>query len=391
MVLSISFVVADEFGNCLKPQCSGLKGLVQHGDADASLFYISLDNLDPIIDNRLSISKISSDNYISLTSIVGDLKSRNMDIIETLTIIDVEVLILYILVGWFLFWWFSNISDSNLWLTWRHIIGQCHEPNQSSGRLKTASVCFLMSLFWFHCMFGNLISTDLVAAPPPVLIKKLSDIFEFNRKPSFGTNSGLKFSISRNKIWRKLWNNRHRLVKTKADLRLALSDMAMDGDVLLTMKYQLTMVERMYCMQKLNKNMFYKGNRKIGRVNEAHILNVNISSHIRTAIDRAHVAYDMYGMREKMALRDFAETILGTSAEVDQCLASNGYRLNQMVSVKPLDFYNVRYLTCSLLFALVLGTVLIGHEFLTRYRIEVRKSFRKSSRAVRKLLKNIFK
>ena len=130
-MFSISLVISDEIGDCLKSQCSGLKGSVQNGDADVSLFFMGLDNFDPIIDNRLSISKINSDSYTTLASIVDDTKSRNMDIIETLTNIDVQVLILYILFGWSLFRWFSNISESNLWLTWRHLILQCHERTQS--------------------------------------------------------------------------------------------------------------------------------------------------------------------------------------------------------------------------------------------------------------------
>ena len=237
-------------------------------------------------------------------------------------------------------------------------------------------------------MFGNLISTDLVAAPPPVLIDKLTDIFEYNRKPLFDPISGLKFSTSRNKIWRSLWNSRHRLVKTMADMQWALDDMAINGSVLLTIDGPLSILERMYCMKELskNRNMFYKGKQRIGQVNEARILNVNISSYLRKSINRAHVAFEMYGMRKKTTRLDFAEMVLGKSPEVDRCLASNGYQLNRMISVKPIDIYNVRYLTSTLLFALIFGTLLIGYEFLTRYRRKVLKSLRKVTRAIRNVL-----
>ena len=385
VTLSASFVIAEKFGDCLEYQCSGLKGIVQKGEADASLFFIHLHNLGPIIDNRLSISKINSDSYTTLSSIVGDTKSRNMDIIESLTIIDVEVLILQILFGWLLFCCFSNISESNAWLTWRHLILQCHQPIRSSERLKMASICFSISLFWLHCMFGNLISTDLVAAPPPLLIDKLTDIFDFNRKPIFGIESGLKFSTSQDHIWRKLWNKKIRVLKGPDELHLVLNDMSMNGNVLVSMNYVASTVERIYCMQNPAKNMFFRGSLKIGRVNEAQILNVNISSHLRDTINRAHVATKLYGIKDKID-EDYAEMVLGKSAKVDHCLATNGYKLNRMISVKPIDFYNVRYLATTMPFVLIFGTLCVGYEFVTRHRRKVIKSSRMVSKKAQKTM-----
>ena len=173
-------------------------------------------------------------------------------------------------------------------------------------------------------MFGNLISTDLVAAPPAVLIDKLTDILEFNRKTIFGTESGLKFSTSRNQIWRQIWNNRHRIVDSIDESHLVLNDMATNGDVLiLSRQNEVSLIERIYCMQQPSVNMFYQGDQKIGEVSEARILKVNISCHLRTSINRGHVAIEMYGIRQKDEGK-FADIVIGKSTKVDRCMATNG-------------------------------------------------------------------
>ena len=74
--------------------------------------------------------------------------------------------------------------------------------------------------------------------------------------------------------------------------------------------------------------MLFRGSFKIGRVNEAQILEVNISS--RTEINRAHVATKMYGIKDKID-EDNAEIAIGKSAEVDHCLET---KMNRMISVK---------------------------------------------------------
>ena len=235
-------------------------------------------------------------------------------------------------------------------------------------------------------MFGNLISTDLVAAPPPVLIDKLTDLLKFNRKPIFGIVSDLKFSTSSNPIWRQIWNNRHRSLNSTKNSYLALDDMATNGDVLILSNiYEVTTIERMYCMREPSVNMFYKGSQKIDQVSEARILNSNISNYLRTSINRAHVATEMYGIRQKID-GDFAEVFLGQSTEVDRCLETNGYKLNQMVSVTPIGLDNVRYLVMTMLMALILGTICIVHEFLTRYRRTIVRSLRRALKLIKRFI-----
>jgi len=176
---------------------------------------------------------------------------------------------------------------------------------------------------------------------------KLTDLLKFNRKPIFGIVSDLKFSTSSNPIWRQIWNNRHRVLDSIDKLPSILNDMAMNGNVLIpSTEGEVSLAERMYCMREPSVSMFYRSSQKIGQVGEARILNVNISNYVRVSINRAHVATEMYGIRQKNE-GDFPEIVLGKSPEVDRCMATNGYNgmaLNQLVSVKPIAFDNVRYL-----------------------------------------------
>ena len=65
-----------------------------------------------------------------------------------------------------------------------------------------------------------------------------------------------------------------------------LDDMRNKGSVIVSNYHLIAIIERMYCMQEPNLNMFHKGRENIGRVKQALILNSNISRPVRDAINR---------------------------------------------------------------------------------------------------------
>ena len=341
-----------------------MRRLIQNGDADSSIDAQYIGQLEPIVDNRLSISTIVRQSYSSLASIIGETDSRNLDLIETIKIIDFEVVLIYILLGLIIFSLSTFKMMTSLWLILRSIVRQNYSLRIKSRWLKMASCWFAIALFWLHCMYGNLMSTDLVAAPPPVLVDSITELLVSNREPMFGFYAHHVFSTSRNQKWREVLSRSNHFLRKLEDILGILDKMARkDGAILVTTGTGLSLLERAYCMKLPEVNRFYKGCDKFGESNEARLLNVNISRHLRAAINRGHSAVEMYGIGEKIFRRDFAELALGQSSEVDRCLANKGYRKNKMVTVTQIKYHNVQYLLSStIMIQLVMGLVVIFIE-----------------------------
>ena len=217
-------MIANEYGNCHEYQCTGMRGFIQNGGADCTLAVQVLDQLEPIIDNRLSISSVNSDSWFTLASIVPEIESRNLDLIETLNIIDFDVIVVYIVIGLILFKMATLTVWSSTWLTMRHMIKQEHQLNVDSQRLKMASLWFTIAIFWLHCMYGNLVSTDLVAATSPDLIDSLEQVLISNRKPILGLQAEQAFSSSMSPKWRKVLDRVSQYVRKFEEIGQTVDD-----------------------------------------------------------------------------------------------------------------------------------------------------------------------
>ena len=360
--------MSEKHGDCIEFNCTGLHGLIQHGFADSSVAVIGVDHLEPVIDHRLSVTSIVNDDFAVLASHVDQLPSRNVDLIEMINTIDIDVLIVYLVFGWIMFRMVKKVEKSSLWLILRHLLKEGHHSVLGHHQpYNLVIIAVTMAIFWLHCMLGNQISTDLIAAPPPVLIDSVSDLLESNRLPIIGLKPSEKISVSTNTKWQQVWSrfveaNRSEVMTSKNGVfEHPIEYMIESKAVLMLMSRRLSLIERFYCMAEPVKNLLYKGRQRIGQSMEVRLLNPHVSRQLRSAIDRAHVAIEMYGIRH-YADKVFAENIVGESAVIDRCLAIKGYQRNHMISVKPIGLRNVYYLILTTMVGSIVGVVFLAVE-----------------------------
>lgn len=350
--------------------------------ADFTLPKVEIYNYEPFINNLVDVATITGESSEQLGTLVVTNKSRNLDVVETVTVFSWPVVLVAVCLAFVLLKLLCVYRfNASVWLLLRGLLHQL--LIETTTTRQKAGVCLFAMLFFFmHTIYSNSMSTDMVASKQPELIDSLED---FAYSPSTGyimivsVSSLFKQLImqqSNNAVYRTIVEKKINPNKSYTDMRDTASmiwNMRNDRAAISIAPQRHIYFMRLHCIEKINKEgsgeiqqqvYYHRSRSRFEKVFHTRLLSTKANNAIRRRVNAASVAADSYGISQYWE-GEIPKRLISFGVDehkIEKCLQTEGYQENSVLDMKSLSFQNIKYFCCILATCKVIACVLFACE-----------------------------